>query len=187
MKKVYLLGDSIMQIGYGTILSEVLGNEYQVLRPDVNCRFAKFTYRSLYDWKEEMEGTDIVHWNNGLWDAMCNRPDPMPVSSIEEYCETMVRIARYLLTNYKTVIFATTTPVRITHPDLTTERIREYNAAVVPKLQELGVLINDLHAVVATDINRYIREDDHIHLTEDGIAVCAEKVAGAIREASQLR
>jgi hypothetical protein len=186
MKKVYLLGDSIMHIGYGTILPSVLGEAYEVHRPDVNCRFAKFTYRSLYDWQEDMAGTDIVHWNNGLWDAICNRPDPMPVSSPEEYCETMVRIARYLLSKYKVVVFATTTPVRVTHPDLTTERIREYNAMVVPKLKELGVLINDLHAVVATDIDRYIREDDNIHLTEDGIAVCAEQVAKAIREASLL-
>ena len=43
MPKVYLLGDSIMHIGYGTILAQVLGDEYQVKRPDVNCRFAKFT------------------------------------------------------------------------------------------------------------------------------------------------
>ena len=33
MKKVYLLGDSIMHIGYGTVLSDVLGEEYEVLRP----------------------------------------------------------------------------------------------------------------------------------------------------------
>ena len=54
MKKVYLLGDSIMHIGYGTILSEMLGEAYEVHRPDVNCRFAKFTYRSLYDWHDVM-------------------------------------------------------------------------------------------------------------------------------------
>ncbi len=34
MHKVYLLGDSIMHIGYDTILSSVLGEEYQMFRPE---------------------------------------------------------------------------------------------------------------------------------------------------------
>ena len=108
----------------------------------------------------------------------------MPVSSPEEYCETILHIARYLLAKYKVVIFATTTPVCITHPDLTNDRIRQYNALVVPRLKETGIIINDLHTLVAADIDRYIREDDMIHLTENGIAVCAQQVANAIRAAN---
>ena len=45
----------------------------------------------------------------------------------------------------------------------------------------MGIVINDLFTPVAADIPRYIREDDKIHLTDEGIEVCAEKVAAAIR------
>ena len=52
---------------------------------------------------------------------------------------------------------------------------------LVPKLQEMGIEINDLHAIVSQDIYKYIREDDKIHLTEEGIAVCAEQVVKVIK------
>ena len=49
----------------------------------------------------------------------------------------------------------------------------------------MGVLINDMHTAVSADVNRYIREDDKIHLTEDGIRLCAELTADAIRKAAE--
>ena len=53
MKKVTLLGDSIRMIGYGLKVPELLGEEYDVFQPDDNCRFAKYTLRGLFDWKEQ--------------------------------------------------------------------------------------------------------------------------------------
>ena len=55
MKKVTLLGDSIRQIGYGTKVPELLGDEYQVFQPEDNCRFVKYTLRMLFDLKTEIE------------------------------------------------------------------------------------------------------------------------------------
>jgi len=70
MKKITLLGDSIRWIGYGTKVPELLGNEYEVFQPDDNCRFSKYTLRGvMVEWAEGIEGSDIIHWNNGLWDA----------------------------------------------------------------------------------------------------------------------
>ena len=67
------------------------------------------------------------------------------------------------------------------------EEICRYNALVVPELQKLGVVINDLHAAVAADIPAYIREDDLIHLTDAGIELCAAQVLDVIRaEAAKL-
>ena len=40
MKKIALLGDSIRQIGYGSKVVELLGEDYDVWQPDDNCRFA---------------------------------------------------------------------------------------------------------------------------------------------------
>ena len=63
MKKVVLLGDSIRLWGYGTKLSEVLGQDYEVCQPEDNCRFAKYTLRGLFDWQDIIKGADVIHWN----------------------------------------------------------------------------------------------------------------------------
>ena len=49
-------------------------------------------------------------------------------------------------------------------------------------LQEMGVIINDLHSLVSTNMEAYIREDDKLHLSEEGIKVCARQVADIIRK-----
>ncbi|MBR5485183.1 MAG: hypothetical protein IKV41_01570, partial [Oscillospiraceae bacterium] len=65
--KVTLLGDSIRQ-QYGPKVAELLGDEFEIWAPEENCRFAKYTLRGLFDWASNIEGSQIVHWNNGLWD-----------------------------------------------------------------------------------------------------------------------
>ena len=58
--------------------------------------------------------------------------------------------------------------------------IARYNALIVPKLQEIGVEINDLHATVMQDLYRYIGQDQ-IHLSADGIEVCSQQVVKVIK------
>ena len=182
--KVTLLGDSIRQLGYGTKVPEMLGDEFEVFQPIENCRFAKYTLQALRVWQADMEGTDIIHWNNGLWDVGDNWGDG-PLTSKEDYVRDMTRIAAILKSKAKKVIFATTTPVRRDNPDTDNNFIKEYNAAVVPVLKDMGVIINDLHALVDRDIEKYILESDKIHLTQEGIEVCAKQVADIIRETSK--
>lgn len=184
MIKVTLLGDSIRELGYGSEVPKLLGDEYEVYQPVENCRFAKFTLNSIQFWQDDMEGSKIVHWNNGLWDCADTFGDGV-FTSKEEYVATMVRTAKLLLKRYGKVIFATITPVLKEHPHIKIETIREYNAAVVPELEKLGVVINDLHSLVASDMDKYLRKDDFIHLTEEGIKVCAEQVANAIKEVAK--
>ena len=69
MKKVTLLGDSIRLLGYGAKVAEMLGDEYEVFQPEDNCRYVKYTLRMLFDFKAQIEGSDVIHWNNGLWDT----------------------------------------------------------------------------------------------------------------------
>ena len=92
MKKVTLLGDSIRLIGYGKKVPEFLGENYEVFQPDDNCRYAKYTLLGIETWGEDMAGSDVIHWNNGLWDT-CDRFGDGPFSGVEEYVENMVRIA----------------------------------------------------------------------------------------------
>lgn len=183
MIKVTLLGDSIRMIGYGTKAPELLGEDFEVFQPEVNCKFAKFTLRGLFDWEQPMAGSRIVHWNNGLWD-ICNLFGDGLFSTEDEYVQNMLRIADLLLKKYDKVIFATTTPVASENQYNSNADIERYNALIVPLLQAKGVIINDLHKLVSADIDRYICED-HIHLSEEGIKVCSEQVAGIIRSVAK--
>ena len=101
MKKITLIGDSIRWIGYGTKVPELLGNEYEVFQPDDNCRFSKYTLRgAMVEWADGIEGSEIIHWNNGLWDAS---DDGYGIfSTVEEYVTNMVRIAKILKEKAKT-------------------------------------------------------------------------------------
>lgn len=184
MKKVTLLGDSIRQIGYGTRVPELLGNDFEVFQPEDNCRFAKYTLRMLFDYRKQMEGSSVIHWNNGLWD-ICELFEDGAFTSYSEYEATMLRIADLLLKITPNVIFATTTPVRDNHPYNDNKLIAEYNAAIVPKLKQKGIIINDLFSLVYDRRNELIRPDDLIHLTAEGIELCAARVAEAIKEVAK--
>lgn len=185
--KVTLLGDSIRMIGYGKRTAELLSPEFTVWQPEENCRFAQYTLRGLWDWAEGMKDSDIIHWNNGLWDV-CNLFGDGSFTPLEEYVSLMKRLARLLQQRAKVVIFATTTPVRAENPHNKNSIIDEYNARIVPELQAMGVVINDLNAILRDDIEGSIRADDLIHLTDEAGEKCAQQVAAIIRrEAAALR
>ena len=183
MKKVILIGDSIRLIGYGKPVAERLSNEFEVWQPDDNCRFAQYTLRGLWEWKDNIRGADIIHWNNGLWDV-CEIFGDGEFTPIDEYVSTMLRVARLLKERASVVIFATTTPVRPENQHNKNEIIEAYNNALVPKLQEMGVVINDLYTPLSTDLYKYI-SGDTIHLSEEGISLAADMVESIIRKESE--
>ena len=184
MTKISCIGDSI-RLQYTPVVCDLLGDHYEVFSPKENCRFAKYTLRGMYDWRSDMQGSRIVHWNNGLWDICDIFDDGRLFTSEAEYVDTMLRIADILLKRHEIVIFATTTPVRDEHIYNKTADIVRYNEILVPLLKEKGVIVNDLHALVAADPVRYI-SDDYIHLTPEGVQLCASAVADAIRKAEQM-
>ncbi len=182
MIKISCLGDSIRG-QYAPVVKQRLAEEFEMFAPIENCRYSKYTLRGLYDWKEDMQGSRIVHWNCGLWDA-CDLFGDGPFANVEEYAANILRTADIMLSRHEIVIFATTTPVAPLNKREKNEDIIKYNAAVVPELIKKGVRINDLYSLVAADIPRYIR-GDHIHLSEDGIELCANAVEKAIRDAAR--
>ena len=175
--KITLLGDSI-RLQYEGRVAELLGEDFEIFGPSTNCRFAKYTLRGLFDWRNEMSGSRIVHWNNGLWD-ICNLFGDGLFTSEEEYLGNMLRIADILLSKYEKVIFATMTPVSDANKYNKNTDIERYNTLVSEKLREKGVIINDLYSLVNADRDRYISEDN-IHLTADGVEACAQRVAEVI-------
>ena len=177
--KVLLLGDSIRQ-NYAPGVISILGDDFNVYEPNENCRFAKYLLRGLFDWEREMRDARIAHFNCGHWD-LNNLFGDGPLTSLEEYGENVIRIAKILLSRHERVIFATTTPTTPDNKYNKNEVIIEFNEYIVPKLKELGVIINDLHALLYPDVMRYINNQDTIHLTDEGKAVCAEATAALIK------
>ena len=180
MKKVVLLGDSIRLIGYGQRTAELLGSDYSVWQPEDNCRFAAYTLRMLFEYKAQLEGADVIHFNCGLWD-MCDLFGDGPFTPLEVYVEQMVRIAKILKTYAPVVIFATTTPPspKMWGHDL--DRVRAYNAAAMAALEPLGILFDDLFTPVAEDIDRMISED-YLHASPYGVEILANRVADCIKK-----
>ena len=178
MKKIILLGDSI-RLSYGNRVRELLGSDYTVWQPEDNCRFAAYTLRMLFDYKAQLEGADVIHFNCGLWD-MCDLFGDGPFTPLEVYVEQMVRIAKILKTYAPVGIFATTTPPspKMWGHDL--NRVRAYNAAAMAALEPLGVLFDDLFTPVAEDIDRMISED-YLHASPYGVEILANRVADCIK------
>ena len=181
MKKVYLMGDSIRLIGYGLKVPQMLENEFEVSQPEENCRWSSSLFRIAFDKGELLDTMDIIHFNSGEWDVSDILGDG-PFTGPDEYVKTMKRLGKFLLTKADTVIFATTTPVLEGHIHNDNETIRKYNELIVPEYEKMGIIINDLYSVVDSDREKYVRSDDRIHLTEEGIDVCAKQVCEVLRK-----
>ncbi len=176
--KITLIGDSIRQ-QYAPRVRELLGDGYEVFWPEENCRFAKYVLRGVFDWSRFMAGSDVVHFNVGLWD-MCDLFGDGSFSTEEEYVSNVMRIIDNLEGKYKKIIFATTTPVLPTNKFYRQGVTERFNSIIVPRLLERGVIINDLYTPLGADKERYLSEDG-VHLSGEGIELAASMVAESVR------
>lgn len=182
MKKIALFGDSI-RMYYAPEVIRLLGEDYEVINPEDNGRFCTNLQRMVFDMSDQLEGCDVIHFNSGEWDVSDVVGDGI-FTPLEVYVPTMIRIAKFLKTKAKTVIFATSTPVT-THPQNSNEDIIRFNEAIVPEMEKLGILIDDLWTPLYADPDRFIRSDDGIHPTEDGVKLCGKIVADMIKKAAE--
>ena len=179
-KKVLLLGDSI-RMSYQPVVAEMMKNVADVVGPAENCQFSAYTLASLDRWVEELGKPNIVHWNNGIHDVGHN-PDREPLQyPLDEYMSNLKGIIEKLRRIGADIIFATSTPVHPDRPFKNTEwawrneEIDRYNEAALELMKNEGIPINDLHALVAEDVDKYLSED-MLHLSQEGIKKCAEAV-----------
>lgn len=185
--KVLLLGDSI-RMSYQQQVAAKLQGRAQVVGPAVNCQFALFTLSSIGNWIGQLGKPDIVHWNNGIHDAGYNpRRSPVQIP-LEDYVANLSHIVNHIRNNLTDkLIFATSTPP---HPDKPFDEqswlwkpgdIERYNDAAVALMNEQGVKVNDLYSVVAADLDAMLCEDQ-LHLSEQGVEACADRVAAVVSE-----
>ncbi len=189
MKNIYLIGDSIRfgamnSDGYGMHVKEKLAGVANVYAPNENCRFAQYTLRYLHEWvsKELGKTIDVVHWNNGLWDALHLFGDEA-LTDLEVYGKMLERVykrIRFLFPKAK-VIFALSTAVleERADPDFIryNREIEQYNQKAREVMETLGVEVNDLYALSASfDPSLH---SDWVHFGTEGSKLLADKVIEA--------
>lgn len=190
MKKVLLLGDSI-RMGYENYVKEILNDEYEVISPDDNGRFAAYTLWQANQMFKSNPDIELVHFNNGYWDMNIEAPMTEAIHPIDEYKNFLRRIVKLCRDCGARVVFATTVPIigEGSANDVTgvsgsinykNSWVLEYNAAAVEVMRELGVAVNDLYELCAKDEKCY-KCPDLLHLTEEGSKKCAEQTACVIR------
>jgi hypothetical protein len=186
LKKVLLLGNSI-RISYQPAVKEMLSGIAEVVGPQDNCRYSLYTATLLDQWIEECGIPDIVHWNNGLWDAG-HDPNRFPSQiPIEMYCKNLEIIIKRLQRLEAQIIWATTTPVGKEGNPLElfwswqNNEISFYNSAATELMKKNEIPINNLHELVSSDLFTYLGRDK-LHLSERGIQVCAKAVTNLIRD-----
>ena len=186
MKKIFLIGDSIRfgasgSPGYGVFVKEKLCGKAEVFAPNENCRFAQHTLRFLHEWAANVpkDEVDIVHWNNGLWDALHLFGDDA-FTDIDYYGKTLVRIykrIRFLFPNAR-IIFALSTSVKEewARADFIryNHEIEEYNKKAIEVLSPLGVQINDLYSITKNFEDE--KRSDWVHFSDAGSEILADAV-----------
>lgn len=187
MKRIFLIGDSI-RIGYDSIVREMMAGEALFYWSEENARFAAHTLRYAHEWAKkdcDPEKVDIVHWNNGLWDALHILGDDAQ-TPVQEYAAVIRRVARRIrkVFPHARIIFALTTSVieeRMSDQFFRRNaEIEAYNAAARSVMAEEEIEINDLYTV-AREMPDDWHAPDGTHFTEEGYRALAEAVVKALK------
>ena len=189
MKKVVLLGDSI-RLSYWKRVRELLSDICEVYAPDENCAYTLHTIRRAKNWFAKWGHVDVIHWNNGAWDHHRDAGDGEPLSSPEQYLYLNRRLHRYLAGKGDKLIWATTTPAGINYREemvmvdreTWNDEVNLYNEIMVAYMTHHGVEIDDIHALVWENLEKYICADA-FHLSPEGQEAVAQQVARHIRRA----
>ena len=207
MKNILLLGDSI-RMGYDSFVRDKLAGRANVFFAEDNGRFAQSTLRALGDWKGQLllPEIDVVHWNNGLWDALHlnaasggadgeaegvtispeNVPnefrydaDPLTPPDIYRYYLGRVLTRIRQLFPSAAVVFATTTPVieeQASWAYRSNREIDDYNRIAREVLVPRGVRINELGDFARRECQALHR--DWVHYNDAGSALLADEIIG---------
>ena len=213
MKNLFLLGDSI-RMGYEKAVREKLAGRMNVFFPNDNGRFVQYTLRKVGDWAASLPEIHVIHWNNGLWDAMhlplsravhdeeaaglTAKPENLAFEQrFEEEQLSPPDIYRYMLRRVHTrlrnlfpaaeIVFATTTPVDEAQTGVfyrSNKEIRQYNRIACEVLRPLGVRINELGEFAAAHCEKLHR--DNVHYDDAGSALLADEIVGFLEKENLL-
>ena len=171
LPRVLLLGDSICN-GYQTgVRDELAGVAYVSFWATSKCTTDRSYLKQLRFVLEEYDYS-VIHFNNGLHSLNTDRKD----------WEAGLRNALKLIKEKgkgAKVIWATSTPLK--DPALTA-KAKELNVIAARVMQEEGIPVNDLFALM-DPLDRNKLWTDTYHYTADGKKLQSHQVAEAIRAA----
>ncbi len=188
MKNVVLVGDSI-RMYYQPFVQEALQDIATVVGSAENGGNSANVLANFGIWTADGQ-IDLVHINCGLHDIKKEFGSDEAAIPLEQFKANV----RQILTQAKAlpgarVVWATITPViDDRHNPLKgfnrfQADVDAYNAAALEIATELGVEIDDLHAVAQAADPAEILTFDGVHYTEEGSKILAEAVAAFIRAA----
>ena len=188
LPRVLLIGDCI-SMGYTVPVRELLQGKANVLRVMENAAETAHGLKKLDAWLGDGKW-DVIHFNFGLHDlkyldaaGKYVPPDQGKQVTLLPQYETNLRelVARLKKTGAR-LIWASTTPV----PDGSLGRVKsdelKYNEVAMRVMQENGVAIDDLHAVVASGPPD-MQLPKNVHFTKAGYQLLAESVVASINAA----
>ena len=183
-----LLGDSI-SLSYREIVKYFLRDMAQIFYPPENGRFVAYTFRALYEWSRDLNwasDTQIVYWNNGLWDVVRIFGDEpqTPLSDYGILIERTFNRLKYLFPQAK-IIFATSTPVlegRFDRKNFyrSNADIEKYNDVAREIILKNGGFVHDLYALTKNfPLQAY---QDATHFVPKACEFMALNVANVLNE-----
>lgn len=188
LPRVLLIGDSI-SMGYTLPVRALLAGRANVHHPPQNCGDTGRGLRNLDTWLGSGRW-DVIHFNFGLHDlkyldAQGRYVPPEEgeqVTPLPQYEANLRELVARLRATGAKLIWASTTPV----PEHTLARIardeENYNRVAARVMTELGIPIDDLHALVVPR-QAELQLPQNVHFTEAGYAALAHQVAAAISAA----
>jgi lysophospholipase L1-like esterase len=190
MKRIVLIGDSI-RMGYQPVVLALMAGEADVWGPEANGSHTVNVLLNLGQWVLARQ-PDVVHINAGLHDLKTDcyegRDTVVPLGHYRDNVAHILRLVREHTD--AAVIWATTTPVdhdraHAAHAgahDFSryNEDVLAFNAAAVEVAEEMGVPVNDLHAVIADGDPSWLSEDG-VHYSPEGYAALGRAVAEFLR------
>jgi lysophospholipase L1-like esterase len=191
--RVVLVGDSI-RLGYAAGVAARLEGKAVVISPPENGGDSANILTHLEEWVIRQK-PDVVHLNCGLHDLKRSRTDGHHQVELDRYSENLRRIvARIRAGTDAALVFADTTPIlderharRGADFDRTEADVRQYNAAAVAVMRELGVPVHDLHWLVEQGGPETMLGPDGTHDTAAGSDRLAEAVADCVLRQVTIR
>ncbi len=182
LPRVLLIGDSI-SIGYTLPVRALLKSKANLHRIPINGGATEVGLANMKSWLGDGKW-DVIHFNFGLHDAKFSSETTQRASR-EQYAENLRKLVAQMKATGAKLIFATTTPVPkggVLTPTRKFDSITERNKVAVKVMQDNGVAIDDLYAVVLPVMEKVGRPND-VHFQPEGYELLAKAVAASIEAA----
>ena len=162
LPNVLILGDSI-SIGYTPVVRQLLANQANVYRPNINCQHTGIGMALLDTWLSDI-GWDVISFNFDIWDThlldskgnllldkdgtgITGCDDAHIRHTPEQYRENLTEITTRLQARCKSLIWISTTPI--------TYRKGE-RFETIPRLNRIADEVMQLHHVPIVDLYSYV-------------------------------